>query len=244
VTEPLIEVLAVVKPYGLDEPLRVAQLRLASTDRVVLSGLDEAGAETLMHLLTGASLPEEGEIRVAGRATREIATDAEWLDSLDRFGLVSDRAVLFEQMPTAASLALPMSLSIEPMPPDLRRQVDEIASVVGLAAATIDAPVSALTAAERLQVHLARAIAHRPAFVLLERPTAHLESAAARRTFGQLLAAVSAARGFGWLAVTDDSDFAAGAGGSRLILDASGAIRETRRSAGRWVRDLWTKARA
>lgn len=243
-TEPLIEVLAVVKAYGRDEPLRVAQLRLASTDRVVLSGLDEAGAETFMHLLTGASLPEEGEIRIAGRATRDIATDAQWLDSLDRFGLVSDRAVLFEQMPTAASLALPMSLSIDPMSPELRRQVEEIASVVGLGAATLDAPVSALTAAERLRVHLARAIAHRPGFVLLERPTAHLESAAARRAFGELLATVSAARGFGWLAATNDLDFAAGTAAPRLALDSSGVVRETRRSARRWAWDFWTKARA
>ena len=49
-----------------------------------------------MHLVTGAAVPDEGAVVVAGRDTRDIATDTEWLASLDRFGIVTDRAVLLD----------------------------------------------------------------------------------------------------------------------------------------------------
>ena len=60
-----------------------------------------------VHLVTGASVPDEGAVKVAGRDTRDIATDTEWLTSLDRFGIVTHRAVLLDGMSVAANLALP-----------------------------------------------------------------------------------------------------------------------------------------
>lgn len=228
-SDPLIEIAGLSKPYGHARPLRIAELRVEPADRTVLFGLDVGGAETFVHLVTGAALPDEGEVRIAGRPTRDIASGSEWLDSLDRFGLVSERAVLFEELPTMASLALPLSLSIDPMPPAVRRRVEELAAAVGLAAPRLTAPVSALSIAERMRVHLARAIAHGPTLVLLELPTARLETVEDRRVFGRTLATVSAAYGFGWLALSDDEDFARAAGGTRLRLLESGAIRRPRR---------------
>ena len=40
---------------------------------------------------------DQGDVIVFGKNTREIRTDTEWLTSLDRFGLVSNRAVLLDQ---------------------------------------------------------------------------------------------------------------------------------------------------
>ena len=56
---------------------------------MTLSGLDAHAAEMFMHLITGASVPDEGAVVVAGHDTRTIATDTEWLASLDRFGIVT-----------------------------------------------------------------------------------------------------------------------------------------------------------
>jgi ABC-type lipoprotein export system ATPase subunit len=235
--DPLIEVINLTKEYGAPSPLRINQLRLSSCDRVVLSGLDPEAAETLMHLLTGASLPDAGEIRIEGRSTAEISTDTEWLASLDRFGMVSDRAVLFESLPTAASLALPFSLAIEPMPDDVRRQVEVLAADAGIERSRIDVPVSELAPAERLRVHLARAVAHRPQMVLLELPTSKIPGGAESQTFGELLHAVSAAQGFGWLAVSDDREFARASGGRHVELRRSGTF-----VSGRWRRWGWLRS--
>jgi len=234
---PLIEVLALTKHYGADVPLRVAQLLVGRTERVVLSGLDAAAAEVLMHLLTGAALPDTGEVRIAGRPTRDIPTETDWLASLDRFGLVSLRAVLLESLPTVASLALPLSLSIDPMPPELRRRVETLADEVGLSPARLDRPAAELTAAERVRVHLARAIAHGPEMLLLEHPTSSVSAREERRAIGDRVRQLSDARGVGWLALSDDADFARASGGRHLRLDPSGAISGARRG---WTRFWWS----
>ena len=41
---------------------------------------------------------------VAGRRTSEIATDTEWLSSLDRFGIVTHRAILLDSLSVAAKV--------------------------------------------------------------------------------------------------------------------------------------------
>jgi ABC-type transporter Mla maintaining outer membrane lipid asymmetry ATPase subunit MlaF len=234
---PLIEILAVSKHYGEAQPLRVAQLHVAAGDRIAIAGFDAGAAETFMHLVTGAALPDRGEVRIDGRATTEIATDTEWLRSLDRFGIVTERSVLFEGLPVAASLALPLSLSIDPMPPAIRRQVDALAAMADLEPQRLDVPASALSPPERVRVHLARAIAHQPAFVLLERPTDRLAAAADRRAFGSTLRRASEARQFGWLAITDDDDFVTAAGGQRLALSgATGALTGRARWTWPWAR--------
>src|SRR5436853_5521753 len=95
---PALDMAGVVKRYQGLRPLRIRKLLVAPPDRLVLSGFDAAAAEVFVHLVTGATLPDEGDVRVDGRSTRDIATDTEWLASLDRFGIVTDRAVLIEGM--------------------------------------------------------------------------------------------------------------------------------------------------
>src|SRR5262245_11030940 len=104
----LIEIAGVTKKYHGLRPLRLARLTSRQNDRLVLSGFDAAAAEVFVHLITGAAVPDEGTVRVGGRDTREISTDTEWLASLDRFGIVTDRSVLLEGLSAAANLALPL----------------------------------------------------------------------------------------------------------------------------------------
>jgi len=233
---PLISITGLVKSYPAPQPLRIANLSVAGDDRVVLSGLDEGAAEMFVHLVTGAALPEEGVVSIAGRDTRAISTDTEWLTSLDQFGIVTRRAVLLDTLSVAANLALPRTLSIDPMPADVRARAGQDAADVGLAAGRVDGPVSALSELERVRLHLARAAANGPRLVLLEHPTAALDEKAESRTFGETLRAFSTARGFGWVAISNDDEFARGAGGKRLRLDtASGKVTPDRRS---WLSQL------
>ena len=162
-------------------------------------------------------MPDAGEVRVAGRSTREIATDTEWLVSLDRFGIVTARAVLIGALPIAANLALPMTLSIEPMADEIRDRVERLADEVGLPGARLDAAASTLSAEERVRVHLARALAADPLVLLLEHPTAGVEVAAAE-AIGETLRRVSDARGLGWIALTEDDRFVRATGATRLRL--------------------------
>jgi ABC-type lipoprotein export system ATPase subunit len=215
----LIELVGVVKAYGAEQPLRFRDLAVRHRDRLIVSGLDAQAAEMLMHLICGALLPDEGTVRIAGRATSEISTDQQWLQSLDRFGLVTHRAVLIDSLTTMANLALPMTLSIDPMAPTTRAEVDAVGRLVGLSADRMTAAVSSLSPLERLRLHLGRAVIQKPMLVLLEHPTRELTHDEEREAFGRVLTSVADGRGIGWLAVSDDDVFAKAAKGTRLRID-------------------------
>ncbi len=224
----LIDITGLRKHFGGLRPLRVNALQVHEGERVTLHGLDADAAEMLVLVVTGASLPDEGLVRIAGRDTREIATDTEWLVSLDLFGMVTSRAVLLDSLSLESNLALPLTLSIDPVAPEIRAQVRALAEEVGLDHAVMDQPVAALGDAERMRVHLARALALSPRLLLLEHPTARVAPADAT-AFGQRLATIAAQRGLAWLAVTEDGAFATAAGGERRRLaPGSGDVKAER----------------
>ncbi len=221
-----IEIIAVAKRYQAPQPLRISRLIVQPGDRLALAGFDAAAAELFVNLVTGAAVPDEGDVRIAGRNTRDIATDTEWLASLDRFGIVTERAVLLEGLSLASNLALPLTLAIDPMPEDIRARVNALAEAVGLAQGRLVAPAATLSAEERVRAHLARALGPDPQVLLLEHPTARLSTHEAQ-SVGSTLKEVSTARQLGWVALTEDEGFARAAGGRRLRLDVkSGRLLE------------------
>lgn len=216
---PLIRIAGLSKNYAGIRPLRIADFIVHRHEGIVLAGLDQMAAEMFVYLVTGAALPDEGHVNIGGVDTRDISTDTQWLSSLDRFGVVTHRAVLLEGLSVAANLALPMTLSIEPMADDVRGRVETMADLAGIPRARLDAPVSSLTEDEKLRTHLARAIAVGPELIMLEHPTATLDQSNESARFGETLKAMSEQRGFGWIAISEDEAFAKGSSGKRLRLD-------------------------
>jgi ABC-type ATPase involved in cell division len=231
---PVVDMQGVEKPYGGLRPLRIRALRFHADDRTWLTGFDAAAAETFVNLTTGASVPEAGAVRVDGQDTREIATDTEWLASLDRFGIVTHRAVLVDGLSIAANLALPLTLSVDPMSDVTRAAVLALAREVDLPEARLTAAAGTLTPVERVRVDLARGLAHGPRVLLLEHPTARLAGdVAASREAGECLRDLARRRNLGWLALSDDEVFMQAAGGTRLELrPATGDLVDTGRR--RW----------
>ena len=125
----------------------------------------------LINLLTGAMLPDAGDVTVFGQSTAAIADSDAWLGVVDRFGLVSARAVLLEPLSVVQNLAMPFSLDIEPPSPALRERAVAVAIEVGLPEGTWDQPVASLDAEAKLRVRLGRAVALDPAILVLEHPS-------------------------------------------------------------------------
>jgi ABC-type transporter Mla maintaining outer membrane lipid asymmetry ATPase subunit MlaF len=223
-----IDVTGVEKSYGGLRPLRLQQLRVGAGERYVISGLDMGAAETLVNLITGASLPDKGEVVVGGQNTRAIATDTEWLASLDRFGIVTDRAILLNSLSIEANMALPMTIAIDFLADDVRAKVRALAVTVGLDPARLDQPAASLTAAERIRVHIARALAIGPLLLLLEHPSAPL-SPPESGALGAALKTLSHEMSLGWVAFSEDDAFADATGGTRLRLDPATGIIQTKR---------------
>ena len=105
---------------------------MAAGDATAIVGVDQPMAETFVNLATGATLPDRGEVKVFGRPTSSINDSAEWLAIVDRFGIVSERAVLLDALSVIQNLAMPFTLEIEPPPDDVRIRAEQLAREVGL----------------------------------------------------------------------------------------------------------------
>jgi ABC-type transporter Mla maintaining outer membrane lipid asymmetry ATPase subunit MlaF len=228
--EPVVEMRGVVKAHNALRPLRIVELSIARGGRVALSGIDAAGAEVTLNLVTGASLPDQGEVRVFGRSTATVANGDEWLASLDRFGIVSERAVLLEGATLTQNLALPFTLQIDPVPAETIERVELLADECAIGREFLPQRAGDVPPGVRTRVHLARAVALGPELLLMEHPTAALDEKD-RGAFGALVARVCEARKLTMLAITQDLAFASAAAHETLALEAAtGRLKAARRS--------------
>ena len=229
--DPLIDVRGVTKHYGGLRPLRLAALTVSAGDRVAITGLDAPAAEILVTLLTGAALPDEGEVRLFGRATAGIADAGDWMATLDRVGMVSPRAMLADDFTLRQSLALAFTLSLDPMPEPVAADVARLSAEVGLTAQDQDTLVRDAPPLVKARCRLARSLAASPGVLLLEHANALVPEGAA--AFGREIAALAKTRGMAVLALTADETFASAVAKRVFALDAATGNLKAR---GRWRR--------
>lgn len=202
-----LEISGLVKDYKGLRPLRIDQLTALPGEQIALLGLDAPAAEILVNLVTGTILPDRGEIRVFGERTSDIRDSDAWMTFVDRLGIVSDRAVLLDGLSVVQNLAIPLSLEVEPLSPDLRARAATLADEVGLPASVLDSPVGGLEQTVRLRVRLGRALALNPALVLIEHPSSNV-SRDRVAPLGRDIRATMAKRGATAITLTADKDLA------------------------------------
>ena len=226
----VLEMRDVSKRYAALRPLRIASLAIAAGERVSIGGVEAGAGELLVNLVTGASLPDSGEIRVFGRATSAIATGDEWLEWLERFGIVSPRGVLLEGSTLLQNLAMPFTLDIDPVPPAVEEQVRRLAVQCGIDPGRwLGAIAGELPPDGRVRAHFARSLALDPAFVVIEHPTADVEPPA-RRPLAADIARACSARHVTALVLTNDEEFAKAVAPRNLKLHgATGELKPLKR---------------
>lgn len=231
-TTAVLEFAGTSKDYRGLRPLRIERLTVAAGEQIAILGFDQVSAEVFINLATGATLPDAGEVSVFGRPTSAIADSADWLATVDRFGIVSERAVLLDQLTVVQNLAMPFTLEIEPPPDDIRQRAERLAAEVGLPASTWTRPVAELDAARRARVRLGRALALDPAVLLLEHVSAGLDRHDVAK-LGADMRATAARRSVALVALTSDEPFARAVASRVLTLEpATGRLRE--RKGLRW----------
>ena len=206
----------VEKQYGGLRPLRVRDLRVPAGRITMLVGFDRPTAEVFVNLITGASLPDTGEVASLGRPTNAIADSDEWLAFVERFGIVSDRIVLLEGMTVAQNLAISFDLALEPVPAEVMTRVVPLAAEAGIDAAKLDTRVAGAAPLLRSQIFLARALALDPAILVLEHPTANLSPDEAS-AFAAIVGTVSKHRSLTTIGLLMDERFARATGGRLLV---------------------------
>ena len=205
--EPVLELTDISKDYHGLRPLRISRLSIAAGEQVALLGFDQVAAEVFVNLVTGATLPDRGAVRLFGRTTADITGPDEWLKIVDRVGIVSKRAVLLAGLTVIQNLALPYTLEIEPPQHPVRERAATLAAEVGLQDWTFDTPIAELSRADTFRVRFARALALEPFILLLEHPTAEVEP----RDVSDIAARcrlVATARNIASVGLTMDPEFA------------------------------------
>jgi len=230
----LIEIAGVTKDYRALRPLRIQRLTLHEGESIALLGFDAAMAEVLVNLITGAQLPDEGEVRVFGRPTISITAVDDWVTELDRFGLISTRAVLVDQFTAEQNLALPLTLEIDNLPEAIRTEVGQLAFEVGLSLEELTVRTAELAPSAQLRLRVGRALALRPRVLLAEHPNALIPPEETSR-FASDLARITEQRGIAALVLTADPAFARAVAPRVLEVQLStGALVEKRFGLRRW----------
>ena len=230
---PILRLENVSKGYQGLRPLRLASLQVMAGERVALAGVDAPGAEVLVNLVTGAAVPDHGNIWTFGRRTADISSADEWLTWLDSFGIVSERGVLLEGASLQQNLALPFTLEIDPIPTDVMQRVGALARECGLPDHLWPLPAGGLPPDARLRAHLARAVALSPRLLLIEHPTGRIPEEA-RNALATDIVGVCDRRSLTALVITNDAAFAQAVATRSLKLEGgTGEVRPARKG---WFR--------
>jgi ABC-type lipoprotein export system ATPase subunit len=222
--DALVRLRSVSKDYRGLRPLRIESLDIHEGQVVALVGVDQAMAEVLVDLITAAIVPDTGEVVVFGQDTTDIADRDAWLTTLDRFGLLTERAVLLDQLSVEQNLALPFSLALDDLSSSVRERVAALAAELGLGDRLAD-PVATLPAPLRLRVRLGRALALNPRVVLAEHPNATLDDDE-QGAFAADLFRIAKSRGAACLVLTTNPRFARAAADEVFVLQpGTGALK-------------------
>ena len=221
----LLEIHGLVKDYQALRPLRIRELVVTEGTIVSLDGLDAIAAQTFVHLVTGATLPDEGDVIMLGKNTRAITDGDAWLKSLDAIGMVTGRGILIDAFSVLQNIAMSFTLDVDPVDPRVVPQAGALARDVGIDAMLLDVPAGKTGPEIQMRVHLARALALGPKLLVAEHASASLP----RHTvaaFGADLARVAQSRGLALVAITADDALAKAIGGQRLeLVPATGELR-------------------
>lgn len=170
---PLVAFDRVTKRYGGREALADATFSLNRSEFVLLTGPSGAGKSTVLRLICGLEVPTGGTLTVAGEEIARMRRRA--LPFLRRsLGVVLQNLMLLNDRTVLDNVALPaLAAGVS------RRGAQERALAalgrVGLDATVARVRPNALSGGEQQRVALARAIVNRPALVLADEPTAHVD---------------------------------------------------------------------
>lgn len=213
--------------------LRGVDLTVPAGTSLALLGPSGCGKTTLLRVIAGLVVPDEGSVVLDGR----VLTDAQTMVPPEkrRVGMVFQNWALFSHLDVARNVGFGL-------PRAERRTSDRIDEVLAMVDMTefADRPTDTLSGGQQQRVALARALAPRPEVLLLDEPFSNLDATmrtALRREVRDLLAEVGVTSIF----VTHDQEEAFILGDRLAIMDRGSIVQVGEpveiyeRPADRWV---------
>lgn len=172
-TDPIIRIRDLRKKFGTQEVLRGLDLDIPPGQITVIIGRSGTGKSVLLKQLMGLLRPDSGMIEIDGQDISKL-DDGALRKVRNRFGMVFQNAALFDSMTVFENVAFPLREHTKLKEKEIAERVAAALASVGLADAGAKEP-SQLSGGMRKRVGLARALIHRPDFLLYDEPTTGLD---------------------------------------------------------------------
>ena len=185
---------------------------------VAIMGESGVGKSTLLNLIAGLDVADEGQVTIEGVTLGALTDDARTTLRRDRIGFVFQAFHILPHLTLAQNVALPLVLAHHDGTQALRR-AELLLTAVGLSGRGTDFSAQ-LSGGELQRIAIARALVHNPALILADEPTGNLDPETAERVLDLFLRQVRAS-GAGALIVTH-SERAAQVADRTLIMTHEG----------------------
>lgn len=177
-TEPLLTVCGVQHSFyvggGRLDVLKGIEMELRPRQLVMLRGRSGSGKTTLLNLIGGLDQPDEGEIWFHGRSFHQCGDDERTLIRRKEIGFIFQSFALMPLLSAWENVELALRMAGTPRT-QWQARVTHCLELVGLGKRMHHRPFE-LSGGEQQRVAIAKAIAHRPALILADEPTAELDS--------------------------------------------------------------------
>jgi ABC-type lipoprotein export system ATPase subunit len=151
--------------------LAIPSFRVARGEQMVLAGPSGCGKTTLLHVISGISRADSGEVRLDGVDVGRLSEAGRDRYRAAKLGYVFQTFNLLPGFTALENVLLGMTFARGRK--DVRR-ARELLDRVGLSARSAHKP-PALSVGEQQRVAVARALANRPVLVLADEPTANID---------------------------------------------------------------------
>jgi osmoprotectant transport system ATP-binding protein len=167
---PIIELRDVVKRYGALAAVDGVSLPIDAGSFVALLGGSGSGKTTALKTINGLVTPDAGEVRVEGQS---VAGQPGWA-LRRRIGYVFQEIGLFPHLTVAENIGVGPKLAGWP-PGEIASRVQELLELVALPKDVAGRLPAALSGGQRQRVGVARALAAKPAIMLMDEPFGALD---------------------------------------------------------------------
>jgi ABC-type lipoprotein export system ATPase subunit len=137
-----------------------------------VTGPSGSGKTTLLQLIGGLELPTSGEVELLGRIVSSLDREERARFRREHVGVVSQQAGLIPGLSARENVEL--ALAVRSSGERASERATEALAAAGLGE-RVEQRVSRLSSGEQARVAIARAVATRPALLLVDEPTARLD---------------------------------------------------------------------
>ena len=137
-------------------------------------GASGSGKTTLLNLIGGIDDPTDGDVLINGKNISQLSDAKKTAFRRDNIGFVFQQYNLLPVLTASENVGFIMEMQKRPQA-EIEKRVSELLVSVGLGDKLSERP-NKLSGGQQQRVAVARALAHKPTFVIADEPTANLDS--------------------------------------------------------------------